>query len=111
MARLARMREGEVRRVLQRGVRLGGERVTVYLAPGTGVTRVAFVCGRAVGGAVERNRARRVLREAWREVSRSVPDGLEVVLVARPAIRGAKTGPVAQELVRTLNRRGVVGRR
>jgi ribonuclease P protein component len=71
--------------------------VVAFVAPGSG--NVAFVAGRRVGGAVVRNRARRVLRAAWGELrSRAVSDA-DIVLVARSAIRGAKT----QDLVAELN--------
>lgn len=68
-------------------------RVVLFLAPGSG--ELAVVATRRVGGAVERNRARRILRAAWREVAPQVGNDNDVVLVAREAILGAK----AQDLV------------
>ena len=61
----------------------------MYVLPTSGLTRAAFVCGRKVGGAVERNRARRILREAWRSLAGTVRSGHDVVFVARPEIVGA----------------------
>lgn len=77
-----------------------GERVVAFVAPGRG--EVAFVVGRRVGGAVARNRARRIMRAAWREVARRVPGGYDVVWVARASIRGAKTQDVVPEMERVL---------
>jgi len=68
----------------------------VLLAPGTG--GVAAVAGRRVGGAVERNRARRILRAAWRELGSHVGPAHDVVLVAHEAIRGAKTQDLVAEM-------------
>lgn len=76
--------------------------MVLYLLPGKGRTRTAFVCGRRVGGAVARNRARRLLREAWRDVSPRVQSGLDVVFVARPEIRGARTQDLIADMTRTL---------
>ena len=70
--------------------------MVVFVAPGAG--SVAFVAGRRVGGAVVRNRARRILRAAWREVASDVRDGYDVVLVAREAIRGARTQALIAEV-------------
>lgn len=77
--------------------------MVVFLAPGPG--RTAVVAARRVGGAVERNRARRILREAWAQVSPQVSDDFDVVLVAREAIRGAKTQDLVADM-RDLLRRG-----
>lgn len=57
---------GRVRRIGIRH-RIGG--ITVFAAPGaSGRCRAAFVAGRAVGPAVQRNRAKRRLREAFAQV-------------------------------------------
>ena len=75
--------------------------MVVLLAPGSG--GCAVVVSRRVGGAVERNRARRVLREAWKQVSAQGKDTSDAVLVARDAIRGAKTQDLVSELDQLLS--------
>jgi ribonuclease P protein component len=77
--------------------------VVLFVAPGTG--QFAVVAARRIGGAVARNRARRVLRAAWRDVSPELRAGQDVVLVAREAIRSAKTQDLVAEM-RELLRRG-----
>jgi ribonuclease P protein component len=94
------MRSRDVRRVLETGRSLRGNRVVVLLAPGTGA--VAFVAGRKVGTAVDRNRARRILRAAWSDAAREVGNGYDAVLVARTAIRGAKTQDLVAEMTELL---------
>ncbi len=68
----------------------------MFVAPGSG--EIAVVAARRIGGAVQRNRARRILRTAWHQ---AVPrtDERDVVLVATQAIRGATT----QDLVAEMN--------
>jgi len=88
------MEPPEVRRVLDNGQRLRGNRVILFLAPGSG--RSAVVAGRRVGGAVQRNRARRILREAWRQVA---------PVVARAGIRGARTQDLVGEMTELLRER------
>jgi ribonuclease P protein component len=66
------------------------------------------VSGRRIGGAVVRNRARRVLKEAWRALSARISGSLDVVLVARPEIRGARVQDLLSELASALRAGGVV---
>lgn len=74
--------------------------MVVLLAPGSG--SFAVVAARRIGGAVQRNRARRILREAWRQVPPQVRDTSDAVLVARKAIRGAKTQDLVAEMEQLL---------
>jgi len=49
-----------------------------------GPSRLGLAVPRSVGPAVTRNRVKRLLREAWRELLESVPPGQDYVLAARP---------------------------
>ena len=59
--------------------------MVLFLTPGSG--RFAVVAGRRVGGAVQRNRARRILREAWRQIASQVPPEQDAVrMMSRVAV-------------------------
>jgi ribonuclease P protein component len=94
------MRAREVQRVYRQGTRSQGARVVVFLAPGEG--GLAVVAARRVGGAVQRNRARRILREAWRQVAPQIHDASDAVLVARETIGGATTHDLVAEMEQLL---------
>lgn len=94
------MRSREIRRAFETGRRLAGARVVVLLAPGSGDS--AVIAARRVGGAVERNRARRILRAALRELREQVDEADDVVLVARPGIKGCRTKDLVDEMTELL---------
>jgi len=76
--------------------------VVAFAAPGDG--QVAFVAGRKVGKAVQRNRARRLMRAAWSDIARDAQAGVDLVFVARRAILGAGSQRVATEIADLLRR-------
>jgi ribonuclease P protein component len=57
---------------------------------------------------VLRNRARRILRAAWRELADEVEDGYDVVVVARATIVGARTQELVAEVAELLSRAQVI---
>ena len=72
------------------------------------LNRVGLSVGKKIGGAVQRNRAKRILREAYREVrNEGLATGYLVILAAREEIRGKKTGQVAAELRRAFRHLGL----
>ena len=64
------------------------------------LNRVGLSVGKKIGGAVEHNRAKRLLREGYRAVREAgVKTGFLVVLAAREEIRGKKAADVAREML------------
>jgi ribonuclease P protein component len=68
--------------------------------------RVAFIAGKKLGGAVVRNRSKRVLREAARRC-RGPWAGYDVLLIARPITRDAPCEDLDAALRSRLCRLGV----
>lgn len=81
--------------------------VLYLLSRPEGALRLGVVTGRKVGGAVQRNRARRVLREAFRRNRFRMQGQADVVLVARAALLTTDWADVEAELL-TLARRAEI---
>ena len=59
---------------------------------------MGVVASRKVGGAVQRNRAKRLLREAFRLHPGIVPDGFDCVVIVRPGTHELGRADVAAQL-------------
>ena len=62
------------------------------------INRLGITVTKKLGGAVCRNRAKRVIRAAYREASADIKRGFLIVISARGAIIGKKSTDVAREL-------------
>jgi ribonuclease P protein component len=84
-------RSGDFDRVFREGRSHGNRYLVLYAFPRSDASadeplRLGVSVGRKVGGAVERNRVKRILREVFWSISDRLPDGHDFVLVARPEI-------------------------
>ncbi|MGB4592867.1 MAG: ribonuclease P protein component [Coriobacteriia bacterium] len=69
--------------------------------------RVMFVAGKKIGGAVLRNRAKRVLRETCRRAGGPWP-GLDVVFIARAGVITARPEALDASAAAALRKAGVL---
>jgi ribonuclease P protein component len=101
-----RLRSGAAfRRVFRRGARVDSASfLLLAVENGQRYHRLGLAAGRKVGGAVARNRARRLLRESFRKNKHEGAAGLDVVLVAKHEIVGRSQGEVESEYRECLRR-------
>src|SRR5213080_1658425 len=75
-------RRAEFQQIYDRGLKVHGRYTTLFLLANTlGVGRLGIAATRKLGGAVERNRAKRLIREVFRR--NKIASGFDVIVVPK----------------------------
>lgn len=90
--------------LFRRLYRTGKSRVTPYVAVYSkknrlGYNRLGITATKKIGGAVQRNRARRIITEAYRLLEDELPTGIDIVIVARTKAVYAKMQAIRDSLI------------
>lgn len=81
--------------------------VLVAQASGHPFTRVGVAAGKSTGNAVDRNRAKRLLREAMRDLLPALASGWDLILIARTGLVSASLEDTRATLTILLHRAGL----
>ena len=76
--------------------------------PATGRSRLGIVAAKRIGGSVVRSRAKRLLREAFRQHQHDLRGPAEIVLVARDSIAGKAFAEVERDYLAALRSAGLL---
>ncbi len=76
--------------------------------PAEARSRLGVVVSKKVGNAVVRSRAKRLLRESYRQHQHEFTQPLDLVLVARPSIAEKDFATVERDLMTTLRQAGLL---
>jgi ribonuclease P protein component len=96
-------RRADYLRIQKRGFRTQGRFLTLIALPnGTGNARLGVSASRRLGGAVRRNRAKRLIREVFR---RNRPtSGFDLVVIPKPELLEASLAALAEDFRTALRR-------
>ena len=79
--------------------------VVVYLRKNRlGINRLGLTCSKTVGKAVQRNRAKRIIKEAYRLNENRFAAGYDFVIVARVRAKDAKLSDIEKDLLYAASR-------
>lgn len=94
-----------IKRVRRFGKSYAHPLVVLLVMPGEpDQTRCGFIAGRSVGSAVQRNRAKRLLREAMRSLLENLTPGFHLLLIARKGAAQASWNEIQTALRYLLGR-------
>ena len=98
------LKHSDFDRVYKQGRRHFSSHMTVfYLQQAEGGARVGFTVGRVLGGAVERNRIKRRLREAVRQRRSVLKGAVDVVINPKKSVLTLEFSVVLEEVGRALD--------
>ena len=98
-------RRADFVRVQDTGAKAQGRHFLLLASPTAspdGMTRLGVVASKRVGGAVERNRCKRLVREVFRHHAAEFPTGVDVVVVARPGAQALAYSEAEAEICSAL---------
>ena len=97
-------RRAEFKEVYDRGVRIHGRYATVFILPNQrAVGRLGIAATKKLGGAVQRNRAKRLIREVFRR--NNIAPGFDVVVVPKRELLDATLTVLEADYRNSLDRR------
>ncbi len=105
MEKLKKIKESYIfRRAYKKGRSFVSPYVVVYaLKNRHNDIRLGITAGKKIGNAVSRNRAKRVIAAAFRQVLPQIPTGYDYIIVARTRILTVKSTVVADSILKQLS--------
>ncbi len=87
-----------------------GERYIVFFYKRNGLSynRTGFLASKKVGNSVTRNRARRLMKESYREIEETLAVGYDYIFIARNTIVNLKCADVKKSMEAAVRKAGVL---
>ncbi len=99
----------DFRRLYNRGKAVTDPALVVYYSKNrAGICRIGITTSKKIGNAVERNRSRRVIREAFRRICSDLNPCYDIVMVARSKTKYLKSTRVEEVMKRIFENEGML---
>ncbi len=99
----------DFKRLYYRGKCVVTRSCVVYMSKNRlGRNRLGLTCGKTVGKATKRNRAKRLMRESYRLLSPELKSGYDIVIIARTRIIDKKCGDVLKDVRYAFSKLGMM---
>ncbi len=94
--------------VFEKGKRHSSAAGQIIIRSGTDENRVGIIVSRSLGGAVKRNRIKRLVREAYRKIAGTMAMGsAEIVIIPRPAVEHLGQRKITECIAEAFRRSGI----
>ena len=101
-------RKDDFKRIYKKGSSVGEKYVVLfYKRNGLSYNRTAFLASKKVGNSVQRNRARRLMKESYRNLFSEIKEGNDLIFIARNTVNGKKAGDVDRSIRRAVSKAGL----
>jgi ribonuclease P protein component len=101
------LKRGDFRRVYDEGRKIQARYFTAFVLPNSGEqARLGITATRKIGKAVRRNRARRLVREAFRKNKWLVKPGVDIVINVKQSLTEASYQDLEADFIAFLERMG-----
>jgi ribonuclease P protein component len=105
-------RKQDFSRIYSKGKSVGERYVVLFVRKNNlGYNRTAFLASKKVGNSVARNRARRLMKESYRELKQNLDSGYDIIWIARNTIIDLKCADVKKSMEAALKRSVMKGGR
>lgn len=102
-------RQKDFSAIYNKGKSMGGKYVVLfYRKNNLGYNRLGFLASKKVGNSVVRNRARRLMKESYRQLENRTGTGFDIILIARNNIKDVKCHEVYKCMNFLLKKAGIV---
>jgi len=97
-------KNSEFSAVYNKGKSVGDRYVVLfYRLNGLPYNRTGFLASKKVGNSVVRNRAKRLMKESYRNIEGSLPEGYDFIIIARNTICGRNVQKLRNPLILLLD--------